>query len=72
MSAVIDARMLFGSLQLEARTRRFKTEVAAFERQTLDRLRTRGHRLRPHEGAYSFGSMEVLFHSLFRRRYGVG
>lgn len=29
MSAVIDARKLFGSLQLKARTRRFKTEVAA-------------------------------------------
>ena len=39
MSAVIDARKLFGSLQLEARTRRFKTEVAAFERQCSDRAR---------------------------------
>jgi hypothetical protein len=36
MSAVVDARKLFGSLQLEARTRRFKTEVAALERQCSD------------------------------------
>ena len=34
MSAIIiDARDLFGDLQREARARRFKTELAAFERQ---------------------------------------
>jgi len=41
MSAVIiDARDLFGDLQREARARRFKTELAAFERQYSDRART--------------------------------
>jgi hypothetical protein len=39
-AAIIDARELFGDLQLTTRVQRFKAELAAFERQCSDRART--------------------------------
>jgi hypothetical protein len=38
--AIIDAREVFGDLQWATRARRFKAELAAFERQCSDRART--------------------------------
>jgi hypothetical protein len=39
-AAIIDARDVFGDLQWATRARRFKAELAAFERQCSDRART--------------------------------
>jgi hypothetical protein len=39
-AAIIDAREVFGDLQRATRAQRFKTELAAFERQCSDRART--------------------------------
>ena len=66
-AAIIDARDVFGDLQWVTRARRFKAELAAFERQCSDRARTfldmheavAWARQHPQSAIYSILAMDV-------------